>query len=75
MSVSIGYLPCGREIVLAFVDDFFLKDVTGLLSDTLSKIVVVDLDHWHIAFVSWNDCGLLLDWGLLKEIEIYLFMY
>ena len=50
-------LPGGGEVVGGGVDDLGLKDVAGLLSDPLTKILVVDLDFGNVAGVAGDDGG------------------
>ena len=54
LKLSDLHLPGSREAVGGMVDDFGLKDLAGLLSDTLAEVLVVHLDAGDVACVSWD---------------------
>lgn len=53
-SKVIAYLPCGREIVLGFVEHLLAEDLARLLRDALAEVLVVDLDAGDVTLVTWN---------------------
>jgi len=59
-----------RVVVSSDVNDFFLKNVTRLLCDALSEVLVVDLDAGDVALVAGNDSGLLLPRALGTHVVV-----
>lgn len=59
----------GGEAVSWLVQGALVENFTGLLSDSLLQMVVVDSETWNVALITWDDSGLLLDWDLNKYEE------
>ena len=49
------FLPCGGEVVLGLVEDLFTENLSRLLGDALSQILIVNLNARHVSLVPRND--------------------
>ena len=62
-------LPCGGEGISVSVDKILLEDITGLLSDALTQVLVVDLDTGHVTGVARDHSRLPFSGDLVKELH------
>ena len=63
----IENLPCGRKGVDWLIKNVWLEDFSSLLCDTLSKVLVVDVDTRDITLVARDHCSFALVGALSKK--------